>query len=108
MSGPAISAERWQRFSLAEQLGNIGSELSRAARFKQQKELERFTASLDRAHDLVIFTVADPRWRNRLRELLRFREAVSDWYLNGITYGISLAKLVEYCLPFALLARKDR
>ncbi len=108
MSGSAISAERWQRFSLAEQLGNIGAELSRAAHLKQSGHNERLFGSLDRAHELVTLTIADPRWSKRLPELLRFRELMSDWYIGGSNYGVSFESLVAYCMPFALLARKDR
>ena len=108
MNESVVSVAKWHQRSLAEQFGNIGAELSRVARFQKDGTAERFLASLDRAHELVTLTIADPRWRKRLPELLRFRELMSDWYIGGSHYGVSFESLVAYCMPFALLARKDR
>ncbi len=62
---------RWHQLSLAEQLGNIGSEISRAARWSgRNDELSR--GALERALELFDLTLDDPRHRRspaRLREL---------------------------------------
>ena len=67
---PELAAGRWFTLSLAEQLGNVGSEYERAWRWKQQKDVERFKHAFARMLELFDLTIADSRWgKNRLSEL---------------------------------------
>ncbi|MFY9462962.1 MAG: hypothetical protein WAP52_02120 [Candidatus Sungiibacteriota bacterium] len=102
-----LSAGRWQAFSLAEQMGNIGSEISRANRW-QGKNQEHFTAAADRALELMDLTIRDSRWRARLKELTRTRELFIDALLGGAEYRSSLADLDRYFFAFAFAARLKR
>ncbi len=99
-----LAAERWQTLTLAEQMGNIGSEVSRA-RLSQSKDAAGFDGAVARALELFNLTAVDPRWRGRLREILRSREVFCDATLGGHEYGASLAELEEYFDEFALAAR---
>ena len=99
-----LAAGRWHTLSLAQQLGNIGSEMSRAARW-QGKDTERFEGAVARAFELLDLTLQDPRWKHRLKEIARLREAVADAYLGGTQYRTSFQDLDSYLMPFALLAR---
>jgi hypothetical protein len=67
-----LAAHRWFDFSLAEQLGNIGSEVSRAIRARKDPKL--FDAAVSRALELFDLTIRDPRWKTRLKEILIARE----------------------------------
>ena len=49
--------------SLAEQLGNVGTEVARAMRAKAQGNDERLTFALARALELFDFILGDERWR---------------------------------------------
>ena len=49
--------------SLAEQLGNVGTEVARATRAKAQGNDERSTFALARTLELFDFTLGDERWR---------------------------------------------
>lgn len=64
--------ERCLRMTLAEQMGNIGSEVHRARIAKDRNE-QRFLAARDRALELFKMTLGDSRWRGRLREIARVR-----------------------------------
>jgi acyl-CoA hydrolase len=66
------------------------------------------TAAFERALELLDLTLADPRWRGRLRELARAREVLCDAADGGREYGATLADLDRYFLDFALLARRGR
>lgn len=101
-----LAAGRWSTFSLAEQLGNIGSEVSRAARAEGNDD-ERFWSAITRALELFDLTLLDMRWRGRKREIARVRELFCDAVLGGKEYGSSLANLMPYFDAFALLARKQ-
>ncbi|MDP2651442.1 MAG: hypothetical protein Q8O98_02515 [bacterium] len=102
-----LAKGRWFELSLAEQMGNIGSEVGRAAN-TQGKNEERFQGAVDRALDLFDLTLTDPRWirQKRLLEITRAREVFCDAVLGGKEYGSSLKDLEKYFLPFALEAMK--
>lgn len=100
-----MNKERWHTLSLAEQLGNIGSEVHRA-RLAEHTHETRFEKARDRALELFDFMLADPRWRGRLREIARSREVFCDAVSGGKEYGSTLEGLEKYFDQFALLARK--
>jgi len=102
---PALAAGGWGRFSLVEQLGNVGSEVSRALRW-EKKDPQLFERAMIRALDLLDLTIQDPRWRNRLKEIVRARELLCDAWFGGKEYHTDLAGLNRYFFNFALAARK--
>lgn len=99
-----LAAGRWFKLNLMEQLGNIGSEVSRARRFQGKNE-KRFQNAVDRALELFDLTLADSRWRGRLKEIGRAREVFCDAILGGREYGSNLSDLERYFDYFALAAR---
>lgn len=101
----SLARGRWSLLSLAEQLGNIGSEVHRA-RLSQKANESRFIAACDRALELFDLTLADARWRGRIRELARAREVFCDAVSGGALYGSTLKDLEPYFDRFALAARK--
>ncbi len=102
-----LAAGSWQKLSLAEQLGNIGSEVSRARRW-QGKDEKSFKGAADRALELFDLTIADPRWSKRLKEIVRSREVFCDAIEGGKEYKSNLSDLDRYFFHFALLARSRR
>ena len=102
-----LAAGAWWRLSLVEQLGNVGSEISRAERWKTRNaDLSR--AALYRALELLDLTLADPRLRlsrPRLREIARAREIVADYFAGGNEYGSTGVSLQKYFDAFAVAAR---
>jgi hypothetical protein len=102
-----LAAGRWSRLSLAEQLGNVGAEVGRMRRWRGKDE--RLAAgAFERALELLDLTLADSRWRGRLREIARARELLCDAALGGRDYGATLEDLDQYFLEFALAARCRR
>ncbi|MBI5220703.1 MAG: hypothetical protein HY978_02625 [Candidatus Liptonbacteria bacterium] len=102
-----LAAGRWFGLSILEQLGNIGSEVSRAAKW-QSRNPEIFAGAVDRSLDLFDLTLADPRWfqTGRRYEIARAREVFCDAALNqGAEYGSQLKDLQSYFDQFALAAR---
>src|ERR1700721_3046726 len=84
----------WAKFSLEEQMANIGSEVSRALR--AQGNQVRFWGAVTRALDLFYLTVEDPRWKGRRREVLRVRELFAAAALKNNEYNTSLEDLNRY------------
>ncbi len=99
-----LATGRWNELSLIEQLGNIGSEVSRAQNWKDKDE-KIFNAAVDRALELFELTLRDQRWRGRLKEIGRAREVFCDAILGGKEYGSTLESLNKYFLDFAMAAR---
>ena|SRR3990167_3380404 len=102
-----LAAGKWQALTLAEQLGNIGSEVSRARRW-QSKDEKSFKGAVDRALELFDLTIADQRWSKRLKEIARSREVFCDAIEGGRAYKSSLEDLDRYFFHFAFLARSRR
>jgi hypothetical protein len=108
MTSPHLTAaaESWPRFSLEEQLGNIGSEVSRAIRAKEDPEY--YWGAVSRALDLFYLTIADSRWKGRLKEIVRAKELFCAAALGSNEYKTTLEDLDKYFTYFALVARANK
>jgi len=100
-----LSKEKWQSLTLLQQLGNIGSEVGRAAKW-QNKDENSFWGAVTRAMDLFDLTQSDFRWNRRRTELDRAREVFADAVLGGKEYKSNLKDLEKYFMLFALAAQK--
>jgi hypothetical protein len=94
----------WQKLSLFEQLGNIGSEVGRAEKW-QGKDEKIFNGAVGRALELFDLTLEDRRWKGRLLEIARAREVFVDAISGGKEYKSSLEDLEKYFLRFAFASR---
>ncbi len=99
-----LAAGEWGKLSLAEQLGNIGSDIHRAIRW-QDENAEFYNQAIFRAFELLDLTIQDGRWKTRLKELARVRETLGDALAGGILYASTLSKLDDYFAHFAVAAR---
>ena len=100
-----LAQGRWYELTLAEQLGNIGSEVS-WARLAQGKEEERFWGAVGRGLELFNLTLADKRWGERRKEIARAYEVFCDAVLGGEEYDSDLESLDRYFTNFGILAAK--
>lgn len=96
-----MASGRWFKFSLIEQLANIGSDVERAIAWRKKGDREMSQQALDRALELIDFTVADPKNKGRLREVLRVREALVDYFMYDNIYGSSDEIWQNYFYDFA-------
>lgn len=103
-----LAAGRWYKLSFAEQMGNIGSEVSRAIYRQQIGDEEDMKKSAWRALDLMDLTISDRRWQFRLFEPLRLREVFCDLFFGNNNYNTSPNLLKNYFLFFALAARYNQ
>lgn len=105
-----LGAGRWHALSLAEQLGNIGSEVSRALRWRD-RNAEVARHALYRALELFDLTLADPRHvvvPPRLREIARAREVVADFLAGPNQYRSTGPSLQKYFDAYAVASRNSR
>jgi len=97
-----LARERWFEMSLAEYLGNIGSEYERAWKWKQKNNQAYFEKAFERMLELFDLTLADLRWKGlRLREIARAREQVCSEFMGELEQG----SLSKYFNQFAMAVR---
>ena len=103
-----LAAGRWFNFSLMEQLANIGADVSRAIKWKNRGEMECSQNALYRALELLCLTTADPKNRKRLREIVRMREVLLDYFVGDNQFSSTDEQWEKYFYQFnyaAALAR---
>ncbi len=104
----SLASGRWWELSFLEQMANIGSEVERAIRRKNEQKGRSFDLAVDRMLELIDLTAADPSNRRRLRELMRARELLVDYLLYDNEYGSTDIMWRKYFTSFARAARRDR
>lgn len=71
----------------------VANELNRAQ--NMQAVPQEYKNALERALELIDFISADPRWRNKLKELRRGREVMAAFYMNPVCQNTSV---LQRCL----------
>lgn len=98
--------ERWNSFPLVFQMANIGAEVGRAISWRKKGNEEMKKNALYRALELIDFTVEDPKNKKSLKELLRVREALVDYFVGDNVYHSVDEVWNKYFYYFNLAARK--
>jgi len=103
-----LATGRWFELSLIEQLANIGMDIERCINWKQKGNSGYSRAAFERALDLLYLTVEDPKNRNRLREILRTREALIDHFIYHNEYNTTDQQWQNYFYQFNYAAAISR
>jgi galactokinase/mevalonate kinase-like predicted kinase len=103
-----LAKGKWKKLSFAEQMANIGSEIERTISWKRKGHREISNRAFERALELLDLTIADPKNRPRLKELIRVREAVSDHFFFNNDYRSSPESWQRYFGSFLIAARRNR
>ncbi|HEV2601649.1 MAG TPA: hypothetical protein VGT41_05095 [Candidatus Babeliales bacterium] len=105
-----IIPERWFKFSMLEQMANIGCDIDRAIRWRNKGECEVSVGVFERALEMLDLTIADPKNKGgRLRELTRLREFLKDYFLCGNQYQVlDDTFLYNYFMDFSYAAALQR
>lgn len=97
--------ETWSNYSLAYQMGNIGSEVSRS--IKNKNNPRRFQSCFERALELFDFTIdvlQEKREFGKLQEVCRAREEFCDFFCDN-SFNTDPAKLQRYYDQFVSLIK---
>lgn len=99
---------RWNRFSLIEQMANIGAEVSRAINWRKKGKEKIWKNAFYRALELIDFTVDDPKNKNSLKEILRVRELLVDYFMGNNLYQSTDEEWNKYFYFFTFAAARKR
>ena len=100
--------DRWFEFSLVEQLANVGCDIERIIQWRKKGNLEYSQQAFERALELIDLTVADPKNRKRLKEVLRVREALVDFFVYDNEYNSTSESWQKYFFAFNYAAALER
>jgi hypothetical protein len=104
-----LTPERWFRFSIMEQLANVGCDVERTIQWNKNGDPEESQRAFYRALELLDLTVADPKNRGlRRRELLRAREALVDHFVYDNEYNTTDEIWQQYFYDFNYAAALER
>ena len=101
----------WQKYSLVEQMANIGSEVHRAIKRFKEKDEDRLKNAFYRALELFDLTLMDNRWQGRRKEIARSREVFCSVMLDSHLYPDlkkEFESLEKYYMWFAIKARSEK
>lgn len=103
---PTLATGRWAELSFPLQMGNIGSEISRAVKSKTRGNAERMDNAAARAIELFELSIDcnqnDPA---KLKELCRGKEEFCDYIYGNNTFNTDPAKMQAYYDQFVSLVR---
>lgn len=97
-----MDKSKWLNLTKAQQIGNIGSEIARAAYWEERNDIANRNSALERSLELLDLTLDDRRWNAGIKEIARFREVVGAKYCNNDFFNITLKELKEFCINFVM------
>lgn len=100
-----LASGRWLEMDFFVQMANIGSEVERAIRWKNKNNQEYFHMAFERALELLDLTVADSKNKKHLKELLRLREILADYFAFDNEYHSGDQGWQNYFYGFNFAAR---
>jgi len=100
-----LAGGRWQEMSFFAQMANIGSEVERAINWREKGNLKYTQAACERALELLDLTIDDAKNQKRLRELLRLREVLADYFYSSNSFSSSDTLWKNYFFSFNWAAR---
>jgi hypothetical protein len=99
-----LSAKKWFAKNIFEQMANIGSEVERTIIWRE-KDQKYSKIAFERCLELIDLTVTDPKNKNRLKEILRVREVLVDYFMFDNIYGSTDKLWQNYFYGFNYAAR---
>lgn len=109
MNNYQVNRERWAALSLQEQMGNIGSEVSRSIKAWRAGDRQRFDGALSRALDLFDATTEQlvAQKSVRAKEVLRSKDQFLRLFFDD-RFKSDAARIEKYFFQYALAARRNR
>jgi hypothetical protein len=101
MQHQGLANGRWAEMSLAEQLGNVGSEVNRSILWRKRGNEVLSHKAFDRALELIDLTIGSHLRPAALKEVLRLRDLYCEAYLDKNEADLEYVN--KYLYYFALI-----
>lgn len=98
---------RWNDLTTVEQMANIGAEVGRAISWHKKNNKMMSQNAFYRALELLDFTIEDSKNKNPLKEILRVREMLVDYFMGSNIYHSTDDQWNKYFYFFNFAARKQ-
>lgn len=104
-----LASGKWFEMNFFEQMANVGSEVERAILWRE-KNNDYSQKAFERALELLDLTIADKKnlSKQKLKELLRLRESLADYFAFNNEYHSSDKSWRNYFYSFNYAARIGR
>jgi hypothetical protein len=99
---------KWENLAFAEQMANIGSEVGRAINWRNKNNQDYSRRAFERALELLDLTIQSPKSFPKLKELLRVRESLADYFVFDNEYHSTDEAWQKYFLAFNFAARLSK
>jgi len=99
-----LAAGRWFTFPFIEQFANVGSDVERTIQWRKRGNEEYSNQALERALELLDLTIADPKNKKRLKEIVRVRHMFADHYMGINEFSFTDEYWQKYFFDFAYAA----
>lgn len=96
-----LAAGKWKNFLFLDQMGNIGSEISRSIYWNKKGERVLSLQSFERGLELLDLTIEDQKNRTKIKELCLLREMLADHFYFNNDYDSTDRQWDEYFYAFA-------
>jgi hypothetical protein len=104
-----LEPSRWFKFSLFEQLANVGTDIERTIYWRKQGNSDYSIKAFERALELLDLTIADPKNKGgSLKEIVRVREALVDHFVYDNEYATTDELWQQYFFDFNYAAALQR
>ena len=100
-------SSRWNKFSIIEQMANIGAEVGRTISWRKKGNVEMSRDAFYRALELIDFSINDPKNKNSLKEILRLRELLVDYIMGDNVYHSTDQQWEKYFYYFNFAVRNN-
>jgi hypothetical protein len=100
-----LAGGRWSELNFFEQMANVGSEVERTIKWKNKGNAEYSRMAFERALELLDLTIGNEKSRSHLKELLRVREALADYFAFENDYHSTDKSWQNYFYSFNFAAR---
>ena len=100
-----LTAQRWFRFSIFDQLANVYCEVERTIEWRKKNEREQSNHAFERMLELLTLTIIDPKnKKGQRKELVRAREFMIDYFMYDNQYSFTDEYWQNYFYQFAYAA----
>ena len=103
-----LASGRWFTFSLMEQLANVGTDVERAIKWREKGNFLDSEQAVERALELLDLTIVDPKNRERLKEIVRVRGMLADYFIGDNEYSFTAEYWQQYFFDFNYAAAMQR